>query len=149
WLALLMVPLLILGIVPLFGPMKKAELAARGGALQIDAEPEDMNSSPDAFARQAMEEEFEGADRQHGKLHNFLLPLALLVAFTIWFDTDIWPALLLTFAVTLPMYMVQKLMNFNDMMDQMMHGFKSMLPAICTVIAAFTFKDVCDQLGLP
>lgn len=149
WLALFMVPLLILGIIPLFGPMKKAELAARGGALQIDAEPEDMNSSPDAFARQAMEEEFEGADRKHGKLHNFLLPLALLVAFTIWFDTDIWPALLLTFAVTLPMYMVQKLMNFNDMMDQMMHGFKSMLPAICTVIAAFTFKDVCDQLGLP
>ena len=30
-----------------------------------------------------------------------------------------------------------------------MHGFKTMLPAICTVIAAFVFKDVCDQLGLP
>lgn len=152
WLALIIVPLVILGIVPLFGPMKKAELAAINGTAtlpDVSASESVSAGSPDSFARQAMEEEFENAHRKTGKLHNFLVPLLLLVGFTIWFDTDIWPAMLMTFVITLPMYMVQRLMPFNEMMDQMMHGFKSMLPAICTVIAAFTFKDVCDQLGLP
>ena len=31
----------------------------------------------------------------------------------------------------------------------MLDGFKSMIPAIGTVVAAFIFKDVCDQLMLP
>ncbi|MDP4537889.1 Na+/H+ antiporter NhaC family protein [Alkalimonas collagenimarina] len=148
WLAMLMVPLVILGVVPLLGPMKKAELAARGGAVQQDAPQQDTHTGDD-FAMQAMEEEFDHADRKHGKLINFILPMVMLVGFTIWFEAEIWPALILTFVLTLPFYMAQRLMPFNEMMDQMMHGFKTMLPAICTVIAAFTFKDVCDQLGLP
>lgn len=148
WLAMIMVPLVILGVVPLIGPMKKAELAARGGAIQQDA-PQQETHTADDFAMQAMEEEFEHADRKHGKLINFVLPMAMLVGFSIWFEAEIWPALILTFVLTLPLYMAQRLMPFNEMMDQMIHGFKTMLPAICTVIAAFTFKDVCDQLGLP
>lgn len=40
-------------------------------------------------------------------------------------------------------------MPLSEMMDQMIDGFKGMLPAIGTVIAAFVFKDVCDQLLLP
>jgi tetracycline resistance efflux pump len=75
--------------------------------------------------------------------------MLMLVGFTIWFDAEIWPALILTFVLTIPLYMAQRLMPFVEMMELMMHGFKSMLPAICTVIAAFVFKDVCDQLGLP
>ena len=45
--------------------------------------------------------------------------------------------------------MLQKLMPFAEMIEKMLDGFKSMLPAIGTVIAAFIFKDVCDQLLLP
>lgn len=35
-------------------------------------------------------EEFEGADKEGGKLHNFLVPLAMLVGFTVYFDIDVW-----------------------------------------------------------
>jgi len=35
------------------------------------------------------------------------------------------------------------------MIERMLDGFKSMIPAIGTVIAAFIFKDVCDLIGLP
>ena len=154
WLAMVMVFLVVLGIVPLFGPMKKAELAAQQATVAAVDAPNSATTaqdthSADDFAVQSFEEEFEQADKNGGKLHNFLLPMIMLVGFTIWFDIDVWKGLLMTFLITLPLYLVQRLMSISEMMDQMIHGFKTMLPAICTVIAAFVFKDVCDQLGLP
>ncbi|MCG7537030.1 Na+/H+ antiporter NhaC family protein [Pseudoalteromonas sp. OOF1S-7] len=148
WVAVIMVPLVVLGVIPLFGPMKKAELAARGGnpaLAQVDLEEV---QTPDQYAAKAIEQEFEQADTQ-GKLYNFLLPLGLLVTFTVYFDIDVWKGLLATLAVTMPFYLAQRLMPLADMLEQMINGFKCMLPAIGTVIAAFIFKDVCDQLLLP
>ncbi len=148
WLAILMVFLVAIGIVPVFGPMKRAELAAQANTKEVIDAPYDEGQSADDCAVRSFEEEFDDADRK-GSLHNFLLPMLMLVGFTIYFETDIWMGLLMTFVVTLPMYMFQKLMSLGEMMDVMINGFKTMLPAICTVIAAFTFKEVCDLLGLP
>ncbi|MCH4294514.1 sodium:proton antiporter [Shewanella sp. 3B26] len=148
WLAVIMVLLVVIGVVPAIGPMKKAELAAaKGEPAKEQVDWEEVQTS-DEYAVKAIEDEFEHADKQ-GKLHNFLVPLGLLVAFTVYFDIDVWKGLLATLVVTLPYYAVQKLMPLSEMMDQMIDGFKSMLPAIGTVIAAFIFKDVCDQLLLP
>jgi tetracycline resistance efflux pump len=154
WLAMIMVILVILGVVPLFGPMKKAELAAQQSLIAAEDAPHSATTaqdthSADDFAVQSFDEEFEQSNRKTGKLHNFLLPMIMLVGFTIWFEIDVWKGLLMTFLLTLPLYLVQRLMNISEMMDVMINGFKTMLPAICTVIAAFVFKDVCDQLGLP
>ncbi|WP_028774365.1 Na+/H+ antiporter NhaC family protein [Shewanella waksmanii] len=148
WLSVAMVILVIVGIVPVFGPMKKAELAAKQGEPALkQVNLEDVQTS-DEYAVKAAEDSFEQAD-DSGKLHNFFVPIILLVGFTIYFDIDIWYGLLATLAVTLPYYALQRLMPLSEMMEQMIDGFKSMLPAIGTVIAAFIFKDVCDKLLLP
>ncbi|MBR9727586.1 Na+/H+ antiporter NhaC family protein [Shewanella intestini] len=147
WVAVLMVPLVIFGVIPVFGPMKKAQqLAQAGKNLPIDEQTE-VNTADD-YAVKAMEDEFASAERQ-GKLHNFLLPMVMLIGFTVYFDIDVWLGLLATMALTIPYYAVQRLMPLSEMMEQMIDGFKSMLPAIGTVVAAFIFKDVCDQLLLP
>ncbi|GGE65915.1 Na+/H+ antiporter NhaC family protein [Shewanella carassii] len=148
WLAVAMVLLVILGIVPAIGPMKKAQLAAAAGSPAKEQTDFYEVQTSDEYAVRAMEEEFEQADKQ-GQLHNFLVPILLLVGFTVYFDIDVWKGLLATLVITLPYYAVQRLMPLSEMMDQMIDGFKSMLPAIGTVIAAFVFKDVCDQLLLP
>lgn len=153
WLAVLMVLLVILGIVPAIGPMKRAELRAQHGsvgAMRVsDSElMQDADLTPDSYAVKSIEEEFAQADRG-GKLHNFLVPMAMLVGFTVYFDIDIWKGLLVTLLLTIPYYMAQRLMPLAEMMEQMIDGFKTMLPAIGTVIAAFVFKDICDQLHLP
>ncbi|MFM4963631.1 Na+/H+ antiporter NhaC family protein [Aeromonas bivalvium] len=153
WLAVLMVLLVILGMVPAMGPMKRAELRARHGsvgAMRVsDGEPaQDAELTPDSYAVKSIEEEFAQADRG-GKLHNFLVPMTMLVGFTVYFDIDIWKGLLVTLLLTIPYYLAQRLMPLAEMMEQMIDGFKTMLPAIGTVIAAFVFKDVCDQLQLP
>ncbi|MFY8351123.1 Na+/H+ antiporter NhaC family protein [Pseudoalteromonas sp. SSM20] len=148
WVAVLMVPLVIFGVIPLFGPMKKAELAAKAGKPALEQVDLSEVQTPDEYASKAIEQEFENADNS-GKLYNFLVPIALLVGFTVYFDIDVWKGLLATLAVTIPFYMAQRLMPLADMFEQMIDGFKCMLPAIGTVIAAFIFKDVCDKLLLP
>ncbi len=149
WLAVLMVLLVCLGIVPAIGPMRRAEEAARTQTeVEHEAPGDHEQRVAEEYAQYSAEDEFDDADNR-GSLHNFLLPMVMLVLFTIYFDTDIWKGLLVTFLITLPMYMLQRLMTLTEMMEVMMDGFKTMLPAICTVIAAFTFKEVCDLLGLP
>ncbi|MCF1428856.1 MAG: sodium:proton antiporter [Shewanella sp.] len=148
WLAVGMVVLVILGVIPTIGPMKKAQINASRGAPALEPVDMDQVHTSDEYALKAIEEEFANADTQ-GKLHNFFVPILLLVGFTIYFDIDVWLGLLATLGITLPYYAVQRLMPLAEMMDQMIDGFKSMLPAIGTVTAAFIFKDVCDMLQLP
>lgn len=148
WLAVALVILVILGIVPAFGPMKTAQLAAAQGEPALKQVDMDEVQTSDEYAVKAIEAEFKQAD-DSGKLHNFFVPILLLVGFTVYFDIDVLKGLLATLAITLPYYGVQKIMPLSEMMEQMIDGFKSMLPAICTVIAAFIFKDVCDKLMLP
>lgn len=166
WLAVLMVMLVALKLVPDLGPMKKAELATQQGVpvdcelapnakkaavvphAQHHAQAQMPHHTSDEYAVHAIEQEFEHSDKQ-GKLHNFLVPMLALIGFTIYFDIDVLKGVIATLLLTMPYYYVQRLMSISEMMEVMMNGFKTMLPAISTVIAAFIFKDVCDKMLLP
>lgn len=149
WLALLMVLLVAGKVVPAFGPMRKAEdMAQQGLCYETGRNLQEVLDTSDTYAVHATEQSF-AESKKDGKLMNFLVPMAMLIAFTIYFDIDVWKGLICTLILTIPFYAVQKLMSISEMMEVMMNGFKTMLPAICTVIAAFIFKDVCDKLMLP
>ncbi|WP_298768571.1 Na+/H+ antiporter NhaC family protein [uncultured Shewanella sp.] len=147
WLAIMVVLLVIMGIIPAIGTMKTAQEAALSGKFIANELDHHDVTTADEYALKAIEEEFEQAD-PHGALHNFFVPIVLLVGFSVYFDIDIWLGLLATLAITIPYYWLQRLMPLSEMMEQMLDGFKSMLPAIGTVVAAFIFKDVCDNLFL-
>jgi Na+/H+ antiporter NhaC len=147
WISVVLVLLVAAGLVPAIGPMRKAEMLARhgsAGAMLVGELNPEHN-----FSMKSIEEEFEQADKEGGRLHNFLVPLLALVGFTLYFDIDVWKGMLATLVLIVPFYLVQGLMPLSELLEQMMDGFKTMLPAIGTVIAAFIFKDVCDQLLLP
>lgn len=172
WLAVLMVMLVALKLMPDLGPMKKAELATQQGnpyeCELAEGQPKMTSTShspshqasqqmphhtSDEFAMHSIEEEFEGSNRQ-GKVHNFAVPMLSLIFFTIVLgnslsEPDVLKGVIATLVLTIVYYGVQRLMTISEMMDVMMNGFKTMLPAISTVIAAFIFKDVCDKLLLP
>lgn len=170
WLAVLMVMLVALKLMPDLGPMKKAELETQAGRpfeCELAAEqPKIPNSgqshhasqqmphhTSDEYAVHSIEEEFEGSNRQ-GKVHNFAVPMLSLIFFTIvlgnsFSEPDVLKGVIATLLLTIVYYSIQRLMSISEMMDVMMNGFKTMLPAISTVIAAFIFKDVCDKLLLP
>lgn len=146
WLSVVLVLLVAAGIVPAIGPMRKAEMLAQhgsAGAMHVSEFSPEHN-----YAMKAAEAEHKSAEEVDGKLYNFLVPLLLLVGFTLYFDIDVWMGMLATMTLVVPFYLVQGLMPLAEMLEQMMDGFKTMLPAIGTVIAAFIFKEVCDQLQL-
>ena len=52
-------------------------------------------------------------------------------------------AQIICLAVTLVMYLAEKLMTFTEYWDNFVKGFADMLPIIILLIAALTFQKMC------
>jgi tetracycline resistance efflux pump len=135
WIAVILVPLVAIGRFPLLGPMKHAEAMAQKGQLSL-TDVVDFEDHADEPAGNA-------------NLWTFLLPLISLIGFSIYFDIDLLKGIIVTLAVTIPFLVAQKLISGKGALEAVMNGFKIMLPPLGTVICAFMFKAVNDQLGLP
>ena len=137
--AVLLVPLVAWGFLPVLGQMKVAETRAAGlvaptNAVDLAAETENASLlHPQATL----------------KLYHFLLPLGTLIGVTLWYDLDVQIGVIVAVAATLVLFGSQKVMSWGDMFDAVLEGLKMMLPALTIVVMAFTFKAVNDQLGLP
>ncbi len=133
WIAVLIVPLVALGKIPLLGAMRVAERKVAAG--------------PDPAPAQ------NGSGRGHkGDVRkvvlNFFVPLVTLLFFTWFLDIDIFKGVIVALAVTLALVFYQRLLKPGELFDTMMDGFKSMLLPLGTVVAGFMLKEVNDQLGL-
>lgn len=136
WIAALMVPLVILGIVPIFGPMKEAfHRVAQGGPLAPPgSEKIDIRAGRDSVVPTSP------------KVINMFAPILVLIASTILLDCDMQKGVLLTLAFMFAFYMWQGLMPAEEFMDQVLVGLKNMLMPIMLMILAFLFKEVNDQI---
>jgi tetracycline resistance efflux pump len=130
--AVLLVPLVALEVIPEFGPMKAAELRSAQSPLRQPATltDEDNTQEPDREVR----------------LYHFLLPLATLIGFTLWY---VQIGVIASVTLTILLFGAQRLLAWTEMFDAVLDGIKMMLPALTIVVIAFVFKEVNDQLGLP
>lgn len=133
--AVLLVPLVALEVIPEFGPMKAAELRSAQSPLRQPATltDEDNTQEPDREVR----------------LYHFLLPLATLIGFTLWYELDVQIGVIASVTLTILLFGAQRLLAWTEMFDAVLDGIKMMLPALTIVVIAFVFKEVNDQLGLP
>ncbi len=138
WVAVLLVPVVIAGIVPPIGPMKSAEARADAGqmvppdAVHIEAANRSIEPSPDVKPRIAM----------------FLVPMVVLVAATLWFDKDFLIGIYITLGGTTLFILVTRILGMNDLFDTIVDGFKTMIEPLGVLVAAFILKEVNDALGL-
>lgn len=135
--ALILVPLTILGILPKLGPMKKADNRAKETGVL----------APEGSVAMTVPE----VQPQEGiklNLWNFIIPMLVLIAVTIIYDVDLLKGTVAAVIVAILMFLPQKLMTFNEAFDLVVEGFKGMLLPLAIIIAAFMLKDVNDQLGL-
>ncbi|WP_432474698.1 Na+/H+ antiporter NhaC family protein [Amphritea sp. HPY] len=140
WVAAIIVPLVAFGKFPLMGSMKAAEMRARGGEVVPPGVVElDLTVAPGESLSSA---------RTKPALYNFFVPIMALIFFTWYFDVDILRGVVVALAITVVLYMSQRLMSFNEIFDTGMEGFKSMMVPLGTVVAGFMLKDVNDSLGL-
>jgi len=138
WVAALIVPLIILGVIPIFGPMKKAEKrVSEGGPLAPPgSEKIDIRSG---LADSNLPE--------NPKVMNFFLPILVLVAATIYFDVDMQMGVLVTMAFTFVFFLAQNLMSAEEFTDVSLQGIKNMILPLMLMVLAFLFAEVNDQIG--
>lgn len=137
WFAAFIVPLVILGIIPVFGPMKKAVIRAEetGVLAPPGSEKIDMKAG----------EKFEVP--ANTKLSTFFLPILCLVASTIYFDIDMQMGVIFTCAFIFVYYIATGVMGPEEYMDLLVTGIKNMLFPLFMVVLAYFFADACEQIG--
>ena len=167
WAAVAIVPLVIVGAIPLFGPMKEAERQVRpiersgepvpgadgvasSGAKGIAPPGTDGSVLPDADGIASPDPDGTTSPRAElrGAVLNFIVPILSLVGFTWYLGADILKGVIVALVLTVVLVAVQRLLSVTEVFDTILEGFKSMLLPLGTVVAGFMLKEVNDQLGL-
>lgn len=137
WVAVLVVPLVILGVFPIFGPMKEAErraseegILAPPGSSKIDIHSGETVKQP-----------------KKPRIFNFFIPIVFLIASTIYFDIDMQLGVLSTVAFMFLLYIPQGLMGPEEFFDTCIVGIKQMLFPLLMVVLALTFANVNEKIG--
>lgn len=135
WIAVLIVPLIALKVVPLWGPMKKAQLRAdEGNVFPISS---DSNV-----------QEMEGyTSIQKTSMWNFIIPMIALIAVTVYMN-DILIGMAVGFVACLVLYIPKKIMTIGEFCDHSVEGFKSMVLVTSIVLSAFLLQKANSDLGL-
>ena len=132
--AMLLVPLVAVGIVPALGMMKSAQQRAAEGSAPLPIDEGEEESLVDTEDRV--------------RIYHFVLPIVALLGFSIWYDLDVQIGVIMSVALTIILFGAQRLMAWTQMFDAVIDGIKIMLPALTMVVMAFVFKEVNDKLGL-
>lgn len=133
--AVLIVPLIGFGVVPTWGPMKKAVKRA---------EEEGDPFSP--YYHQT-HEELEGYDIKPTSPWFFIVPLGAAIVVTLIMN-DILIGMTIGAIVCMAMYLPFKVMTPGKFFDTCWKGFESMVIVTAIVISAFVLQEANTQLGL-
>jgi Na+/H+ antiporter NhaC len=137
WLAAGIVPLVIIGLIPIFGPMKKAEQRVKDGGPLAPPESDKIDIKAGI--------EIDIPDKP--RIINFLLPIAVLVAATVIADLDMQIGVLVTMLFMFVFYLAQKVMSADDFADITVTGIKNMILPLLLMVLAFLFAEVNSQIG--
>lgn len=139
FLAILFVPLFTSGILPLYGPMKKAEeRTLRTGQVLSDDSLAALIELPEE------ERAFEG---KKVNALNFIIPILVVTGVTIYTE-DMVVALLIAILVCFVLYLPQRLMNFKKFFETIVKGMVDMFPMIILITLAYELIVINEGLGM-
>ncbi|MFQ5981929.1 MAG: Na+/H+ antiporter NhaC family protein [Woeseiaceae bacterium] len=139
WIAVLLVPVVIVGFVPALGPMKAAERRAKETGVTVPPEAAHIEQANKAIQPK------EGVTP---RVVMFVLPMLALVFFTLWFDKDFLKGIYVTLGGTVAVILALKILDVHDTFDTVIDGFKTMIEPLGVLVAAFILNDVNTALGL-
>lgn len=139
WIAVLLVPVVIAGIVPALGPMKKAEARAQSTGETVP---------PDALHIELANKSIQPRDDIKPRMSMFIVPMTVLVLATLYFDKDFLVGIYIALGGTTLFVIASRMMDMHDTFDTVIDGFKTMVEPLGVLVAAFILKDVNDMLGL-
>ena len=136
WIAALMVPLVIFGIIPVFGPMKQAfhRVAQEGPLATAGSEKIDIRAGKNNVVP------------TNPKMFNLFVPIAILIISTVIMNFDMQMGVLVTLVYMFISYMWQGVMTAEEFWDVSLEGLKNMMMPILLMILAFLFAEVNEQI---
>ena len=136
WIAALMVPLVIFGIIPVFGPMKQAfhRVAQEGPLAPAGSEKIDIRAGKNNVVP------------TNPKMFNLFVPIAILIISTVIMNFDMQMGVLVTLVYMSISYMWQGVMTAEEFWDVSLEGLKNMMMPILLMILAFLFAEVNEQI---
>jgi Na+/H+ antiporter NhaC len=138
WIAILIVPLVITGVIPVFGPMRKAEERAAAG----------QPVPPGAEHIEAANQSIVPKEGVKGMASEFLIPMAILAVSTWYFDYDFLMGLYLTLTIYIIMIVVKRTLKGHEIYEAMLDGFKSMVEPLAALVAAYLLDAINGRMGL-
>ncbi len=139
WAAVLIVPLVILGVIPSIGPMRKADERASETGVTVPPEAAHIEASNQSIQPK------EGVNAGTGF---FVIPMLALVVTTIAADNDFLVGLYITVGGMVTYILARRWLSMQDTFDSIIDGFKTMMEPLAVLVAAFILKEVNDDLGL-
>jgi Na+/H+ antiporter NhaC len=139
WAAVLIVPLVIGGIIPSFGPMRAADRRAQESGTTVP---------PEAAHIEAANRSIRPKAGLHPSLWFFVIPMLALVVTTIAADNDFLVGLYLTVGGMVVYILARRWLDLQETFDTIIDGFKTMMEPLAVLVAAFILKEVNDDLGL-
>jgi Na+/H+ antiporter NhaC len=138
WTAILVVPLVILGVIPTFGPMRKAEARAATG----------QTVPPEAEHIEAANRSISAKEGVRGSSAEFLVPMVVLALSTWYFDYDFLKGIYLTLVLYVLMIAVRRTLTVEETYNAVLDGFKTMLEPLAALVAAYLLDEVNTRMDL-
>jgi Na+/H+ antiporter NhaC len=138
WAAILVVPLVILGVIPTFGPMRKAEARAATG----------QTVPPEAEHIEAANRSISAKEGVRGSSAEFLVPMVVLALSTWYFDYDFLKGIYLTLVLYVLMIAVRRTLTVEETYNAVLDGFKTMLEPLAALVAAYLLDEVNTRMDL-
>lgn len=158
WTAVIVVPLVILGVIPKMFGMKKAYDRVANGGKTYSEESAYLNEEDgkkiaveveDSWAEEMGQvDNVEKLDKFGLRLAAFFVPIGVIVAVTI-ITADLLIALFATLVVMFIMYVPTKLVKFGDFCDKFCDGCAYMVGMNLIMIAALTVSKAMYAIELP
>lgn len=138
WVAVILVPLFILKVVPIWGPMRKAEQRVLETGQTFPAS---------TLALATEDETTEGESGMKPKAFNFVIPMLVLGVVCVM-TSDMLVGVIFGILACVVLYVPQRLMKASEFCDTAINGFKDMVLVLAIVVAAFFLQQANDGLGL-
>lgn len=135
--AILVCFLVVIGVIPLFGKLKKAELRAENEGIL----------APPGSEKVAMEGVKEEDLPENPRVINLFVPLIVLVVITMLNDMDMFVGCVFTLIFCFFFFLVQRLMGLKEFIECIVEGFGSMIFLFVLVCFSYTFTATITELG--
>lgn len=154
----LLVPLTILGVIPIIGQMKKAIKRAETTGQVIPDNSKDFKLDVEVFLDdEVMDKENllaipEGQRKSNDKKQSsswyLILPLIVLIGATIIMDYDALKGIITALLFTIIYYAIKKVAPIKTLSASTIEGMKSMLYALVLLVLSYVLKNLGDEMGL-